>query len=789
MLKPVSAIVFSLALLAQAQAPAAPAAPVLKGPADNAADVPVNVPFSWEASAGAVSYHIQVSTDLDFDPLVADADGLTVLNRNVGPLLNGKLYHWRVSARNAAGVSGWAVRAFTTIVAAPAAATPVFPADKSLDAALKPGLKWRKLAGATDYDVQVSKNEGFTTLVLDKSSVTDTTVAPAADLGFVTKYWWRVRGRNVGGTGAWSAAWTFTTVPEAPSVPGLVLPAADAVQVPLPVAFIWHKSDRGVAYHLQISSADAKTIVFDTVLTKGDTSLSLGHKVEYGTTYLWHVRAENAGGNSEYTTARKFSTLDEPAAPELKIPAVDSVDLPVGFTLVWHKAARAVNYKVQVSKNAGFTDLIVNDSGLTDTTLAIGPLANKTTYYWRVRGKNAAGPGLYSAARKFTTIILIAPPAPALASPSDAAAGVSPSPVLKWHPSLRAATYHLQVSLSPTFATLVTEDAADKDTTKAVGPLKNDEQYYWRVSAKNDAGVSVYSEIRSFSISAGAAAEPVPVKPEVNAVNLPKSFDLVWKKAQNAASYRVQVSLKEDFSTKVLDDSTVSDTALTVGPLVNGQAYFWRVRSQNSAGNSDYSDARKFTVVIEAPAAPSLVSPGDNAVDQKRSLTMRWNAMARAAGYRFQLSTTATFATVSVEDSSLVDTSKSLVDLQANTVFFWRVRAKNAGGVSAWSEIRSFKTEPLVGVVSHTMRAGEGFRVLPGSASAGTQLEFSVKKAGKVRFTVINPANGRAFDLVDRNMEAGTYRVPMGSQGRGRGVYFLSMSAGVFRQTQKVFLP
>ena len=46
-----------------------------------------------------------------------------------------------------------------------------------------------------------------------------------------------------------------------------------------------------------------------------------------------------------------------------------------------------------------------------------------------------------------------------------------------------------------------------------------------------------------------------------------------------------------------------------------------------------------------------------------------------------------------------------------------------------------------------------------------------------------------SFNLVDRNMEAGTYRVPMGTQGRGRGVYFLSMSAGAFRQTQKVFLP
>ena len=788
MLKQATALVFSLALMGWAQAPAAP---MPQSPADNAVNLNVNVPFDWDAVAGATSYHIQVSTDIDFDPLIANDSGLTVTDRNIGPLKNGTVYKWRVRAKTGAVPTAWsAIRTLTTIVAAPGAAVLAKPADKAIDVALIPVYLWRKLAGATDYDFQLSRNEAFTDIAMEKTSITDTTFTPPTALPVSSKRWWRIRGRNVGGTGAWSPAWSFTSVPAIPAVPALMDPADNAVQLPLPVAFKWHKADGAVAYRLQVSSADGKIVVFDTLIAKGDTVLSLDHKIAYETQYLWHVRAENPGGASEYAKARKFWTLIQPLVPALVSPKADSANAPVSLTLVWNKAERAVNYKVQVSDNANFTGtLVVNDSNLTDTARAIGPLKNNQAYWWRVRGKNAAGPGDWSAARKFTTIILIAPPAPTLSSPSDDAAGVAASPVLKWHPSLRSTGYKIQVSLSPTFATVVAQDSGIKDTTKSVGPLKNGEQYFWRVNARNDAGVSAYSEIRTFTVSAAATAEPVPVSPNDNAANQPQALDLVWKKAVNAATYRVQVSLKADFSTTVAEDTDLVDTAFHVGGLAFGQTYYWRVRSQNTAGNSDYSDARKFTVVIQAPAVPALVTPADNAVDQKRNLALKWSPAARATLYRIQVSTSASFNTIAVDDSTLADTSKSLADLKANTQFFWRVRAKNAGGVSAWSDIRGFKTEEGTGVALRPVGGGEGFRVVSGRTANGAELEFSVKRAGPVRFTVINPANGRVSELVNREMEAGTYRVAMGPQGRGRGVYFLSMTAGAFRQTQKVFLP
>jgi hypothetical protein len=90
----------------------------------------------------------------------------------------------------------------------------------------------------------------------------------------------------------------------------------------------------------------------------------------------------------------------------------------------------------------------------------------------------------------------------------------------------------------------------------------------------------------------------------------------------------------------------------------------------------------------QAPAAPTLATPGDEAA----SLTtaqFSWAASSGATSYHLQLSKTYNFAAPVVDDSTLVVTTRS-APLDLRTVSFWRVRAKNGSGVSAWSAIRSF---------------------------------------------------------------------------------------------------
>lgn len=100
--------------------PSIPASPVLVSPANGSAGVSVSPTLSWNASSGATSYRVQVSTDNNFSSIVYDQSGITSTTTSVSGLLNGTLYYWHVNATNGSGTSGWSSAwSFTTVVAIP----------------------------------------------------------------------------------------------------------------------------------------------------------------------------------------------------------------------------------------------------------------------------------------------------------------------------------------------------------------------------------------------------------------------------------------------------------------------------------------------------------------------------------------------------------------------------------------------------------------------------------------------------------------------------------------------
>lgn len=93
-----------------------------------------------------------------------------------------------------------------------------------------------------------------------------------------------------------------------------------------------------------------------------------------------------------------------------------------------------------------------------------------------------------------------------------------------------------------------------------------------------------------------------------------------------------------------------------------------------------------------APVVPLLVSPSNGTVAVSMSPTLRWCASAEATSYRLQLSTDSTFSTTTVDQSEIRDTSISVSGLLNDTTYYWRVRASNGGGTSAYSAVWSFRT-------------------------------------------------------------------------------------------------
>ena len=84
-----------------------PAVPGLQSPANDAASLTLPVTFSWTATPGARTYHLQLSQEPTFLRKDADIENVTLVSKTVFGLEHGYTYYWRVRAKNPAGYSNW----------------------------------------------------------------------------------------------------------------------------------------------------------------------------------------------------------------------------------------------------------------------------------------------------------------------------------------------------------------------------------------------------------------------------------------------------------------------------------------------------------------------------------------------------------------------------------------------------------------------------------------------------------------------------------------------------------
>lgn len=95
----------------------------------------------------------------------------------------------------------------------------------------------------------------------------------------------------------------------------------------------------------------------------------------------------------------------ETAVPELALPAHDSnfVSTTKLITFRWHPVPDAMLYRIQVAKDADFTDMHRDTTtSQTDTSIRLSGFQNMESYYWRVLANNGGNASAYSSAWQFS---------------------------------------------------------------------------------------------------------------------------------------------------------------------------------------------------------------------------------------------------------------------------------------------------------------------------------------------------------------------------------------------------
>ena len=188
-------------------------------------------------------------------------------------------------------------------------------------------------------------------------------------------------------------------------------------------------------------------------------------------------------------------------------------------------------------------------------------------------------------------------------------------------------------------------------------------------------------------------APPAPVA--VAAINVyATSFFAKWNASTGAIGYYIDVSTNAGFTTYVsgYHNKNVGNVTLcVVNGIHSNVTYYYRVRAYDI--NSLISlNSNTISVVIVLSPPEAITASGVFAT----GLTANWNAADGATGYRLDVATdigfTSFVATYSNRDVGNVLTW-AITGLVVGTAYFYRLRAYNAFGTSANSNIISTSTD------------------------------------------------------------------------------------------------
>ncbi len=724
----------------------APNAPTLTTPANNAVDIAIPPTLAWNASTGAATYTLQISTSSTFTSTIFSDSTLSSVSKQITGLANSTQYFWRVNAKNSYGTSTWSnVFSFITVGVAPSIPTLATPSNNAVDIAIPPTLAWNASTGAATYTLQISTSSTFISTLFSDSTLTSVS-KQITGLSNSTQYFWRVNAKNSYGTSSWSNVWSFTTVSVAPN--GFVLVEGGTFTM------------GDATYATPLHSVTLSSFyISKTEVTQGQWKTVIGGNPSYFSSLgdngpveqvTWYdcinycnklsikegkIPCYNISGNTSPSDWTSGTIVCDFTAKGYRLPteaeweyAARGGNISAGYI---YSGSNSVDDVVWYSNNSGNTthavgtkapnELNINDmngnvcewcwdwyssytsssqSNPTGATSGSNRVMRSGSYNGSAinclpgyRNYNEP-PGRFSDGG-FRVVLSngTTPNAPILQSPSTGAVDVALPPKLTWNASLSAVnSYTLQVSTDAGFASFVYNQSGLTSTSQQVTGLSNSTKYYWRVSAVNIYGASNWSSVYNFTTIGVAPGTPTLATPANNTNDITLPPTLTWNASSGAVTYTLQVSTSSSFTSFIFNDSTLTSVSKQISGLANSTIYYWRVNAKNSYGTSSWSSVYNFTTTGVAPNAPTLATPANNAVNIALPPTLTWNASAGASSYTLQVSASSSFSSFVYNQSGLSGTSQQITGLSNSNQYYWRVNAMNNYGTSAWSNVSNFTT-------------------------------------------------------------------------------------------------
>ena len=267
---------------------------------------------------------------------------------------------------------------------------------------------------------------------------------------------------------------------------------------------------------------------------------------------------------------------------------------------------------------------------------------------------------------------------------------------------------------------------------------------------------------------------PLPPAPMVKIGNSATSGKpmLTWNAVEGATSYRIYRSTSRGSGYSLL--GTTTSTSYVNTGASTGTTYYYRVKAVNRDGMaSGYSNIVSGNVVVTPKPSAPVVKIGNSAASGKPMLT--WNAVSGATSYKVYRATSQS-GTYSLL-GTVTATSYTNTGAKAGVTYYYKVKAVNSAGESAYSNIVSGRATVTTLTMGHSSISGKPqltWKAVSGAASY--RVYRATTKNGA--YTVINTTKALTYTNVGAALGTTYYYKVEALNAAGKSMGFSAVVEG-----------